>query len=144
LDKDGLRFVVPRDGRERVTLSLRAFFPVVKEGPVWDLEKGPRKRIRAMIGDCVRDPRVLQEAWTYSSTVYDIRERTGMFVPLLAADGRVVTGGEPFFLTLGSDLPPGDKEIFLSTEGKTPCYVLVARVMPGQEDVRNVFAEAKQ
>lgn len=141
VDRHGLRFRVPRAGRQRVHITLRAFLPAEYSLVTEPGASLPPFRIRVMVGDCIREPGVLEESWTFCETLYDIDHPSGVFLPLLEANGRVVSGGEPFFLTLGSDLPAGDKDIIISVAEGPPCYIQAARLAPGQDPVRRVFTE---
>jgi hypothetical protein len=122
-----------------------------------------RVRARVVVKDCEREVGVPFRSWTFPSTVYDIREPWSHWRPLVGADGVFVAGGDAFFLTLGSDLPPGPCEILVTLDtGATAtslrhgsgaesaprdgspremAYLQVSQVVAGRRDVRRVFAE---
>jgi hypothetical protein len=102
-----------------------------------------RSRILIEVLGPERVERLPHDSWTYRRNVYDLRSAPQTLCPVIWTDGERLEEGETFYLSLGSDLHPGDYEIVLGLEGGPPCYLQLLKIAPGKQDPRRVFREER-
>lgn len=132
VDGAGLTFVVRKAPRETIRISLQLYRPAEHRGPV---------RLRAVVGNAQKRPNVPMESWTFPSTLFLFRPPGGYWLPLVGSGGGLVAGGDAFFLTLGPDVPPGEREIRLYVEEGPACFLTATQVVPETAELRSFFRD---
>ena len=79
--------------------------------------------------------------WTFVRRIYDLRISDDPRVMVLNNGSTTVDGGQRFFISLGTDLPPGNYRIRLWPEQKAQAYLALYRLLPGQQLVRVFLRE---
>ncbi|MDX8405203.1 MAG: hypothetical protein R8K50_03540 [Mariprofundus sp.] len=137
-----LHFIYQHSAAEEETVALRLYTPAGKRGRsqirVW-LE-APEKR---MIGP--------MRSWSFSGRRFDVRPQTltgsrvtgsGQQRASVAGHRRAITDqGQPFFISLAGDLPPGNYRLHVALEGGPGGYLLLSRIVPGLVAERRVMFE---
>jgi hypothetical protein len=100
-----------------------------------------RMRLRVDI-DHLPDSRLVPAGdWTFIQRTYDLRPEDNGRVSVLNTRAATVDDGQRFFLPLGSDLPPGSYRIRIRPLQDADGYLVLYRLVPGQQRVRAFLRE---
>ena len=80
-------------------------------------------------------------SFTFPDRVFDLMPAGGSAVPVLGTATETTDAGQPIFLPLGSDLPPGSYRIRFALEQGPGGYLSISKITPGAYEARNFFVE---
>ena len=130
MDSDGLEFHYFKRSPEQEVLTARVYQPGTQ-----------RMRLRVDI-DHLPDSRLAPtDDWTFIQRTYDLRPEDNSRVSVLNTRAATVDGGQRLFLPLGSDLPPGSYRIRIRPLQDAQGYLVLYRLVPGQQMVRAFLRE---
>ena len=114
------------------TLGMRLFTPQDQPGRsvlrVW--VAAPRNRI---VGPLT--------SWSFINRRFDVRPETLAGSRVAAHRRNATDQGQPFFMPLAPDLPPGKYTVHVELERGPGGYLLLSRIVPGLADERKIFVE---
>lgn len=145
LEVDGpayLRRLAVRVGRDRLEFRYdkQSSDVEVLTGQLYQLHT-ERVRLHVQI-DYETGPQLQPLAdWTFLQRIYDLQTADSTRVTVLNNGLTTVDAGQRFFVTLGSDLPPGTYRIRIWPEQDAQAYLALYRLQPGQQLVRLFLRE---
>ncbi|OVE77637.1 hypothetical protein BVX99_02150 [bacterium F16] len=81
-------------------------------------------------------------AWTFIIRTFDIRIRGGERFPVLGTQSETVDMGQPVFVPLNEDLPPGRYTVHISIdESPGNAYIVLSHTRPGTAEKRKISME---
>ena len=132
LDQDGLSFIYDRKSTQAETLSARLYVP---DGTI------TRTKIRVHIENIQPLPLSPMKGWSFGLRRFDIRPDTSLPSPILGEDYEHVSRGQPFYISLGEELPPGRYQLDFDIESGVGGYLSFSKVTPGIFQQREIFQE---
>ena len=131
IPRNGLTYLFEKTAAEEV-LSARFFMP-----------HDHRQRARLNITIDAVQPRGIGpfRGWTFTDRLNDVRPGDGEPVVVWNTRSELVSEGQPVFVPLADDLPPGLYRIRVQLEEDVPGYFSLYQLMPGQFDQRRFFVE---
>ena len=128
----GLTFIYQRQAAVDETLSFRFHAPDGTTTP---------SRLRVHLDVPASAGLQAASAWTFTERLYQVQPVRGKPVPVLNTPSETVDSGQPFFLPLGHDLPPGHYRIRINLESGPSGYLTMAKLTPGRFAERRFFRE---
>jgi hypothetical protein len=131
-DARGLSFDYDKVNPQDETLSLNLFRP---------LGTARRSVVRVRIEAPGATPVGPFSSWTFRERLYDLRPGEANASPVFGTESETVDQGQPFYLPVGSDLPPGRYRVHVELQEGPGGYLIFARTTPGPYERRDFFYE---
>ncbi len=104
---------------------------------------GHRERLRLEVAIRARPGHAGPHPYlTLTNRVYDIRVDNTEALPVLGTRNEYVSAGHPFFVRLGSDIPPGRYRVDVRLVDGPAGYVVMSKTTPGERARRTIYSEA--
>jgi hypothetical protein len=133
LDRNGLSFFYDRQQRREQILSARFYAPLgtTEQSTIAVEIVGPSQR-----------PSVYPvRGWTFDRRIFDLRPVQGAPAPVLNTPDQSVNQGQPFFIPLMQDLPPGRFRIEFRLRRGPSGYLSLILLEPGLHTQRWIYHE---